>query len=164
MVPQHYLHSIFSVFTVILWVNYPCVMKFHMANVPCAFLIHVVINPVYFRPIGDIYPCLWFYIRSGFHMSPVTSVRHEAPNILGNPVIFTFLELMGSNLPQHTPVVKPWIILSFLSWLQSMICSRYWYCLSFHVYFFRYSCGISHIFISTFIIFVANCSVHQFRY
>ena len=60
-----YLFSnLFSMCTVVLWGNYPRAMMFHGATPPREIPIHEAIASMYFRPMGSLYLCLQFYIRS----------------------------------------------------------------------------------------------------
>ena len=67
--------------------NYTHLLASHGATEPTESLIHGDINPIYFRPTGDIHPWLRLYIQSECRKAPTTAARRETPDTIENAVI-----------------------------------------------------------------------------
>ena len=64
-------------------------MAFYGATILCEIPIHRDIHPMYFGPMGGLYPWLRFYIWSNFRTAAAAAIMCENLIILDNIILCT---------------------------------------------------------------------------
>ena len=102
---------------------------------------------VHFRLAWILLMCTYvlrgFYICGYVYISDLTAIHIPSlpsdgrlPLFLTIPLFECLLEILSCEFPQHTPVVKPWVVLLLLYLLHSTICISYVYHLALHMYLY----------------------------